>query len=71
MNTQRISCSYCGESIAIGARKYRFCGEWLSESTPVPVNPPVLSQENQNIELVQSVVPSVLNRELPGSLLFC
>ncbi len=29
---KRTACPFCGENIAIGAKKCRFCGEWIQES---------------------------------------
>ena len=36
---QRTPCPYCGEQIAVAAKKCRFCGEWLSGSQPRGTTP--------------------------------
>ena len=37
-----INCPYCGERIKSGAKKCRYCGEWLVEKTVMePVAPPL------------------------------
>lgn len=33
MSNSRVECPYCGEFVAVGARKCRFCGEWLDDDT--------------------------------------
>lgn len=34
---ERKNCPYCGEDIAMLAKKCRFCGEWLDNNVPQPV----------------------------------
>lgn len=74
MNTDRMTCPYCGESIALIAKKCRFCGEWLSESSSLTA-PQVSIQKNQNLDPVQSelaylngeeYIPAVQAPTMPG-----
>lgn len=40
VETQKKSCPYCGEPIALSAKKCRFCGEWLEPEASVTTMAP-------------------------------